>query len=237
MKTVIHTWTHKFNINHEQLLKYNYLNETNFYFGLGDLIRSSIKLYELSKIMNFNYIVDIQLHPISQYLRLVPHKYSEYVYMNRNNIEYVCYGQVEDYINKHNSNDTMLILTNDFYDTTSLNNECKEFIKNIFTPTSIFNDFIQNRLSKVPFFHFNILHYRLNDNVFLNKLEDISYNSYLHHIQKYKEKNDILISDTKPLKQYVFMHDDIFMFDTKICHLGLSVDPDEIRDTLFEFSY
>ena len=25
------------------------------------------------------------------------------------------------------------------------------------------------------------------------------------------------------------------MFDTKICHLGLSNDIDEIRDTLFEF--
>ena len=44
-----------------------------------------------------------------------------------------------------------------------------------------------------------------------------------------------VISDTKQFKQYVFMHNDIFMFHTKICHLGLSVDPDEVRDTLFEF--
>uniref|UniRef100_A0A6C0E0T8 Uncharacterized protein n=1 Tax=viral metagenome TaxID=1070528 RepID=A0A6C0E0T8_9ZZZZ len=33
-----------------------YLNETNFYFGLGDLIRSTIKLYDLPKIMIFNCI-------------------------------------------------------------------------------------------------------------------------------------------------------------------------------------
>ena len=52
MKTVIHVWTHEFNINHEHLLKYNYYNEKEFYFGLGDLMRSTIKLYELSKIMN-----------------------------------------------------------------------------------------------------------------------------------------------------------------------------------------
>ena len=25
------------------------------------------------------------------------------------------------------------------------------------------------------------------------------------------------------------------LFDTKICHLGLSTDPDSIRDTMFEF--
>ena len=192
MKTVIHAWTHKFNINNDELSKYNYLNESNFYFGLGDLIRSTIKLHELSKIMNFNYIVDIQLHPISQFLKLMSHKYTEYVYMNRDNIQYVCYGEVEDYINKHNPNDIMLILTNDFYENTIVTNDCKQFIKHIFTPTNMFDDFIQNKLSKIPFTYFNILHYRLNDNVFLNRLQDKSYDSYVDHIQTHKEHNDIL---------------------------------------------
>ena len=49
-----------------------------------------------------------------------------------------------------------------------------------------------------------------------------------------KEENDILITDTKKLKHYFFQNDNIFMFDTKICHLGLSTNSDEIRDTLFE---
>ena len=235
MKTVIHTWTHTFKINNEQLLKYNYLNETNFYFGLGDLIRSSIKLYELSKIMNFNYIIDIQLHPISQFLNVIPHKYSDYVNKNKNNVEYVCYGEVEDYINKHDPSDIMLILTNDFYPDIPLNEDCKQFIKKIFNPTDIFNNFIQNNLSKIPFTNFNILHYRINDNEFLNKSEELDYDFFLSHLQKHKEDNSILISDTNKLKKYIFMHENIFMFDIKICHLGLSNDADEIRDTLFEF--
>ena len=45
MKIVIHTWTHTFNIHQEHLKKYN---ETNFYFGLGDLIR--LILYHKIKI-------------------------------------------------------------------------------------------------------------------------------------------------------------------------------------------
>lgn len=234
MKTVIHTWTHTFNINNEELLKYNYLNETNFYFGLGDLIRSSIKLYELSKIMKFRYIVDIQLHPISHFLYVIPHKYSDYVNKNKNNVRYVCYGEVEDYINQHNSSDIMLILTNDFYPDIPLTEDCKQFIKNILTPTDIFNKFIQNNLSKVPFLNFSVLHYRINDNDFLNKSEELDYDCFLSHLQEHKEDNSILISDTNKLKKYIFMHDNIFMFDTKICHLGLSNDTDEIRDTLFE---
>ena len=70
MKTVIHCWTHEFNINQDHLNKYNYLKEKDFYFGLGDLIRSTIKLYYLSKTLGFNFIVDIQLHPISEYLTI-----------------------------------------------------------------------------------------------------------------------------------------------------------------------
>jgi hypothetical protein len=58
---------------------------------------------------------------------------------------------------------------------------------------------------------------------------------YLAHLKQNKEENDILISDTKKLKKYIFMYDNIYMFDTKVCHLGLSKEPDEIRDTLFEF--
>jgi hypothetical protein len=51
----------------------------------------------------------------------------------------------------------------------------------------------------------------------------------------YKEENDILVTDTKSLKQYLYLNSDIFIFDTKICHLGLCVDSDAVRDTLFEF--
>jgi len=236
MKTVIHVWTHNFNINNERLKKYNYLNETNFYFGLGDLIRSSIKLYELSKILNFNYIIDIQLHPISNFLNVVPHQYSEHVLKNKDNVDYVCYGEVDDYIQSHGNSDIMLILTNDFYGDGKISDDCKRFIQNIFIPNNRFNQFIQNKLSTIPFEHFNILHYRINDNSFLGlpNSEESNYYTYLSHLRQYKEKNDILISDTKSLKKYVFMNDDIFMFDTKVCHLGLSTDLDEIRDTLFE---
>ena len=235
MKTVIHVWTHNFNIEESHLQKYNYLKEKNFYFGLGDLIRSTIKLYNLAKIMNFHLIIDIQLHPISQFLKIEKHEFSDYVLNNKNKVDYVCYGAVEDYVNSHSDKDIMMILTNDFYNREDIDIDCKEFIKTIFTPTYLFKKFINNKISKIPFNKFNILHYRLNDNEFLKNEENLEYNNYYMHLKIHKEPTDIFISDTKKLKKHIFLNDDIFMFDTKVCHLGLSTEPDEIRDTLFEF--
>jgi hypothetical protein len=210
------------------------LNEKNFYFGLGDLIRSTIKLYYLSKILSFKLIVDLQLHPIGTYLKIDKHEYTNYVVENKKKVEYVCYGALEDYIQNNNAN-VMLILTNDFYEPEEIDEDCKNFIKKIFTPTEIFQKFIFKKINKIPYNIYNILHYRVNDNEFLNIKEELIYDIYLQHLLKYKEQNDVLITDTKKLKDYIYLNNDIFTFDTKICHLGLSKDIDEVRDTLFEF--
>jgi hypothetical protein len=37
------------------------------------------------------------------------------------------------------------------------------------------------------------------------------------------------------LKENLFFNTNVFFFETKICHLGLSTNSDAIRDTLFEF--
>jgi hypothetical protein len=233
MKVVIHTWTHKFNINPIHVSKYNYYNETNFFFGLGDLIRSTIKLFYLSKKMNFKLIVDLQLHPISQFIKIKNHEYSSAVVENKNNIDYVCYGGLEDYINE-STTDLLFILTNDFFDGI-ITEDCKIFIKELLRPNDKFKNFIRNKLKTIPFKQYNILHYRLSDSEFLNKPSSIIVEENLTHLIHVKEANDILITDMNTFKNYVFLKDDIFMFNTKICHLGLSNDADEIRDTLFEF--
>jgi len=129
MKTIIFTWSQKYNINEEHLRKYNYYNETNFFFGLGDLIRASIKMYALSKKMNFNLIVDLQLHPISSFLKIEKHEYTHLVLKNKDNIDYVCYGAVEDYVNSKPDNSVSFLFTNDFFEG-NITPEIKIFIKN-----------------------------------------------------------------------------------------------------------
>ena len=233
MKTVIFAWTHNFNIDDEHLQKYNFLKENSFFFGLGDLIRASIKLFVLSKTLNYRLIVDLQLHPVSQFLEINNHEYSEQVLFNRNNIDYVCYGALDDYINS--KDDIMYIFTNDFYEG-DITDEIKIFIKQIFTPTKIFLNYIEQRIYIIPYPFYDILHYRLNDDEFLNKTTTVNHCKMVEHLKLNIESNDILITDTKTFKELVFHNKiPVFMFETKICHLGLSTDYDAIRDTLFEF--
>jgi len=186
--------------------------------------------------MNFKLIVDFQLHPIASFLKNNKTEFSELVLENKNNIDYVCYGAVEDYI-KENKNDILYILTNDFFEGI-VSNDCKIFMKKILTPNNDYQTYINYELSKIPFEKYNIIHYRLNDDEFKNKnlkknndyLKDI-----LINLNNSKEINDILVTDSLSFKEYAFLNSDVFLFDTKLCHLGLSTDYYDIRDTLFEF--
>jgi hypothetical protein len=237
MKTIIFTWTQKFNINIEHLEKYNHLNETNFFFGLGDLIRASIKLFYLSKKMNFRLIIDLQLHPISSFLKEQKHEYSCLVLNNKDNIDYICYGAVVDFIKSKPDDSVSILFTNDFYGG-EITEDIKKFIKNLLQPTYIFQKFINRKLDKIKIKPFQILHYRLNDDEFLNKNinKENKYKKLFDHFLTIKEDNDLLISDTQTFKDYIFQkNNNIMMFNINICHLGLSTDKDAIRDTLFEF--
>jgi len=233
-KTIIFVWSQRFNISEEHLQKYNYLKETNFFFGLGDLIRASIKLFSLSQKMGFDFILDIQLHPLSTFLKKINHKYSENVLINKDNIDYVCYGAVEDYVNSKKPGSISYMFTNDFYKG-EITRDIKGFIKNIFRPTIPFQKYIEDKISTIPFQSYNILHYRLNDDEFLNKKTEVNHVAMLEHVNMNKESADILITDTQGFKSLVSDKKIVFTFDTKICHLGLSTDNQAIKDTLFEF--
>ena len=77
-KTIIHVWTQDF-------LELDGTKSKEF-FGFGDLIRCSIELYKLCKCMNYNFILDISLHPISQFYNEYKHEYSELISENKDKI-------------------------------------------------------------------------------------------------------------------------------------------------------
>ena len=58
MKTVIHVWTHEFNINHEHLLKYNYYNEKHD----SIIIQSSTDITENIKNNFYDVIMILDYH-------------------------------------------------------------------------------------------------------------------------------------------------------------------------------
>ena len=229
MKTVIQTWS----------LHFKNLNSTKYYgrFGLGDIIRGTIALYQICKKYNYNYIVDIQLHPICNFLEIKKHKYSNLILENKDNINFVYPEKVEKFV--INNNDEIIY----FFSTAHLINnnitdDCKNFIKNILKPNFELKKSIDLNINKIPFTIDNFIHYRIGgiNGDQIQTFKKKNYIQYLNHLVKYKRENDILITDNILFKQFIKQNNiNIFMLDTKVAHLGYDTNTDSIKDTLLEF--
>ena len=258
-KTVIHVFT-----NNCCNIKYN-PNDTSSYWGIGDLIRGTIKLYQYSQIMKFNYYVDISLHPISRYLINPNHPYHHLVKDNKDNIEYFYIDKLKAAFQKSpvktqdlekpkrkysvNDNDNVFMLTtNDrIIETLPITDDCKEFILSIFTPKPEFKLYFENYVKNILNIEHNygICHFRLGDDFLIkyeNKMYDIEkfLNKYITN-DYISVENDILLTDNKLLKKYVLDNKIMITPDTTIKHLGLDDDNTKFeedygtRDTLVDF--
>lgn len=223
MKTVVLVWGNKFK---------NIDSTTNFW-GIGDVIRGTVKLFQLSKQMNFKLIVDIQLHPISLYLKKREHEYLDFIKIHPDIFDFVFPNNVEKYINESNHN-PIFLFTNDICDK-NISVECKEFIKDIFQPNIEFEIYLNNKLKQILFDEYSILHYRLGDDELIKKNPNQNISNLVQQVQLKKQDNDILISDSITFKKIVGDISDIFMFDILPAHLGYQQHADLIKDTLFEF--
>lgn len=218
-KTVIMVWKQSF---------FN-LPKNNFW-GLGDLIRGTIGIFKLSKKYNFNIIVDLSLHPLSQFLKNDEHPYSNIIRENKDNIPFIMPNIAESYItNKlYSENKNYICLCSNMplssYDS-DCSSELSDFIKNIFRPNDLFSEYFLNFSRQ----DYTIIHYRLGDS---SELVDFQ-KAYEHLIRHYK-KSDIFITDSQKFKSIV-SKDNIDMLKTKVCHIGYNECYEELRDTLVEF--
>jgi hypothetical protein len=214
MKTVIQVWV-------------------NDYYGIGDILRGTIKLYQLSKKLNFNYIVDIQHHPISNFLINNHHEFSDFIKEKKGQIFYVINSE-EHILNS--KEDIIYFITNDgYHDMEFITEDCKTFIKNILTPNNEFSKYIEEKKKMIPFDFYNILHFRLGDE---QGLVSGNFNSEEHmffKLQSYIEGNDILLTDNNTFKKYVKEKSQIFSFDIPIAHSSYHKELEELKDTFFEF--
>jgi hypothetical protein len=223
MKTIIHVFTQKSKNN----------NDLWGYWGLGDLIRGTIHLHQLSKKMNFKLIVDYQLHPISEFLKENKHEYSDFIKQKENDIIALDYGCSKSYILNNNEN-VLYFLTNDFF-VDDISYDTKEFIKNLLEPIETFNNEILNIKNNLKS-DFNILHFRLGNvekhhNLIINKLNSINPELFVELLSNVKF-NNLLITDSDIFKEKIKNLNNINTLNTNITHLGYSND---IKDTLLEF--
>jgi hypothetical protein len=228
------------------------------YAGLGDLIRGTMHLCELSQKHNFKLTVDTQFHPVSKYLMESAHETREYVLQNKDKILH--------YINSENGDrnqlleviqtamrngrtEPMLIFTNLAEHLHVIpSTRSKEFIRSILTPTPEFWAGFNQMCAQFKIKqNYSIFHIRMGDDDLVNhRIHVDQYKTMLGGvIDRMSEELDpstYIISDSYGFKHFLYQarpHLANQIIRTNPIHLSHSTDakPDaeKVHDTLFDF--
>ncbi len=217
-------------------------------YGLGDLLRGTIYLHQMSVHFGFKFVVDLRLHPISQHLIVNEHDHMEYVNANVNKMQIVnCHEPYKFDIvyNASLRNDDPLLICTNMFCNDLLSDECKLFMKTLLTPNEPFSTYInqKNALYNVSSPH-SIIHIRLGDDEFFeNKTANVhNIAAATKLIKEHAVPTDILMSNSFRFKEYVrSLNVNVTMFNTRPVHLGeLSTIfrkniADSFKETLYEF--
>jgi hypothetical protein len=232
-KTVILVWT-KTPCNIKDNIDCNY-------WGLGDMIRGTIHMYNITKELGINFIVDTNLHSISKYLKKRNHPYEDLVLQNKDNVPFVLHDGNLNYLRMYVTNPSnykdgfLFLMTNGPFFIKEIKNDCKEFIKDILNPNEELQFAIDEKIKTIPYHEYSILHYRFGDGELVRNAQ-VKHIDFLDNALKNRDDHSILLSDSKSFKQFMRTASDIFMLDTTICHLGhSSVETYDLKDTLIEF--
>jgi len=223
-KTVIHTW----------ILRACNFCEGN-YWGLGDMLRGSAALYNICKNRGYNLIVDFSNYPVCGFLESVPHKYSEIIKTNKDNVFFEMNKtnqELENIImNRLENSDYTYFCATGKEETWNMSDDCRLFLKKLLIPTKEFAQYIETNINKEN--PYNVLHLRLGDNFDTENGEN--FEKYTKILFDNIGHNDILLCDSNKFKKYVKENTAINVSDMISTHLGRSCDSNAARDTLFEF--
>lgn len=224
MKTIIQVWTQECaNVQ---------TGKGNFYWGFGDMIRSTIFLHQFCLKNGYHFIVDHQLHPVTEFLAHLEHPFSALIRENKNNILHVPRGKVIPFI-ESSKEDVIFLFATEFC-LEKISQDTKAFMKSILTPNAAMNNLIDSYHRKLPQ-GYRVMHCRLGDSSIDADLDSVEIQRYLKIIYRHADKNCFLVTDSHVLKSKVGMNDQVNVFELKIGHLGYCKDKSIVQDTLVEF--
>ena len=223
--------------------------------GLGDLLRGTIHLHSLSRQLNFELIVDTQLHPVSKLLVSNPHKYSDYVVDHQSeNIDLTNSPEkLENVIKNKMRRDNPLLITTNAYPTEPMQHDCKRFMRNLLMPNDEFKKWFNELRIK---FHiptnYAIAHFRLGDQELIHDDSNSSESSIditvyeklcgMVNFHMERTPNLYIMSDSSMFKQYLRERIRPELIDRIIpttpihlAHPDAAADIEKTKETMFDF--
>jgi hypothetical protein len=230
MKTLIFVWTQNF---------YNDVDKTKF-CGFGDMLRGTVGALRYCEERDYECIIDITLHPVSQFFSHKPHRFSQLIQDNKNNIKLISqYSTVKDIDAEFEGKDLIFFFSN--FDGDCLekpaSQSIKERVRCILTPNEYLESYISTIKQKITCSRFAVLHFRVGDHCFMIKEHNNEYSKYLALIQSINIIDNrvklLLMSDSAKLK--VLSKDIIFSLDGPTGHIGFETDIERLKHTIAEF--
>ena len=217
--------------------------------GFGDLLRGTICLYNISRIMNFELIVDTQLHPVSNILVSHPHRYSNYVMEHQSSIMthaiHMNEADIEQLIKNELTPDKPLMLVSNASPDRSTSTDCKRFMRHLLTPTDDFKRYFNDMCNEFHILpNYSIAHFRLGDQELNDNESDVEQYRKLCgmvDVQLATIPNLYIMSDSLTFKTHLrnSIRPDLGhrIIPTKPIHLANpnAHDIDQMRETMFDF--
>lgn len=224
--------------------------------GLGDFIRGTIALFNYSKLYNYDLYIDNSHELFSNLLKnnkLIESTMNETIEL----LPPLSYDEINCEMNKlFLKNESFCIMTNSFYSKNSyghlnnwgeISNECKFFLRELFTPNYETNIYLNNILKDLNINidkKYYVIHLRLGDNYLHNDVFDGNLFEILHNkirllLNKYNDKQFILLSDSSIMANKLKeMNPTLFYWNNKKIHIGdlkSNTIKTSVTDTLIDF--
>lgn len=216
--------------------------DTDNFWGLGDILRGLADLHEFCLSNNLNCYADLTNHPIASFLDIDSStKPPENLQYNCDSAPFIL--DIQQFITDNPNTETLCFFSNQIIRSPEMpyNFKTKQFIRNIFRPSSLIQIEISEWLKKLPS-PFNILHFRVGDtDIVRNNSNEIINSIYskvskLYSVYSKKTMNPIVLSDSLYLRKK--MAEDLQAFTInigEIAHLGYHNNSDLIKNSLIEF--
>lgn len=207
--------------------------------GLGDFLRGSIALHQLSAKYGFRLQIDFSSHPLHRFL-----KQNESTFCRKDQAVYEFFNEknseLESFIVGQSGMESLRVTTH-VVPAKQMTTKCRQFIRKNLKPTKAVTDYTKNVLASLGLKSYCVVHLRMGDHLFDTEiaLPPALEAYFIEEILPVWGRSVLVVSDNQTIKHVLRDRFDVRILDAKPVHLGRPATSEtsywDVRDTFVEF--